>query len=76
LDLANRAYDLFVGSELEEKRQLIKLVLQNLRLEGKTVRFEAIKPFDTLLNYKDYQPLLRTLNEIRTFFSENPNAEF
>ena len=34
LDLANRAYDLFMSSEVEEKRQLIKLVLSNLRLEG------------------------------------------
>ena len=58
LDLANRAYDLFVGSELEEKRQLINLVLKNLKLDGKTVKFEAIKPFDTLLAYPDYQPLL------------------
>ncbi len=58
LDLANRAYDLFLSSEMEEKRQLIKLVLQNLKLEGKTVKFEAIKPFDTLLAYPDYQPLL------------------
>lgn len=58
LDLANRAYELFESSELEEKRQLIKLALQNLRLEGKTVRFEAIKPFDVLLNYNDYQSQL------------------
>lgn len=33
LGLAKRAYD------------LLKLVLQNLRLEGETVRYEAIKPF-------------------------------
>lgn len=59
LDLANRAYDLFLSSEMEEKRQLIKLVLQNLKLEGKTVKFEAVKPFDTLLAYPDYQHLLR-----------------
>ncbi len=58
LDLANRAYDLFVSSELEEKRQLIKLVLKNLKLEGKTVQFEAVKPFDTLLSYQDYLPML------------------
>lgn len=30
LDLASRAYDLFVSSEVEERRQLIKLILQNL----------------------------------------------
>ena len=34
LDLTNRAYDLFMSSEVEEKRQLIKLILSNLRIEG------------------------------------------
>lgn len=55
LELANRAYDLFISSEVEERRQLLKLVLQNLRVEGKTVRYEAIKPFDTIINYADHQ---------------------
>ena len=36
LDLSSRAYDLFVSSEVEEKRQLIKLILSNLRLKTKT----------------------------------------
>lgn len=58
LELANRAYDLFVDSEVEEKRQLIKLVLQNLRVDGEKVRYEAIKPFDALLNYSDDQLML------------------
>ena len=31
LELTTRAYDLFMSSEVEEKRQLIKLVLSNLR---------------------------------------------
>jgi site-specific DNA recombinase len=55
LELANRAYELFERSEVEERRQLLKLVLQNLRVEGKTVRYEGIKPFDTILNYADNQ---------------------
>ena len=55
LDLSKRAYDLFVSSELEQKRQLIKLVLQNPRIEGKTVKFEAQKPFDLLLDYNNHQ---------------------
>jgi len=76
LELANRAYELFKSSEVEERRQLIKLVLSNLRVEDKIVRYEAIKPFDTILNYAERQAWLRTLNEIRTFFRENPNAEF
>ncbi|MDO9333847.1 MAG: recombinase family protein, partial [Dehalococcoidales bacterium] len=46
LQLANRAYDLFLSSEAEEKRQLLKLTLQNLKLNGKKVDFELVKPFD------------------------------
>ena len=46
LQLANRAYELFMSSEVEEKRQLIQLTLQNLKLEGKTIEFELVKTFD------------------------------
>lgn len=53
LQLANRAYDLFISSEMEQKRQLVKLTLQNLTLNGRKVEYEAIKPFDTILNYAD-----------------------
>ncbi len=53
LQLANRAYDLFVGSEMEEKRQLLKLLLQNPTLEGRKVRYDVLNPFNTILNYAD-----------------------
>ncbi len=59
LELANRAYDLFISSEVEERRQIIKLVLQNLTIEGKKVRYNAIKPFDTILNCSERQRWLR-----------------
>jgi site-specific DNA recombinase len=49
LQLANRAYDLFLSSEAEEKRQLIKLTLRNLKLRGKNIEFELEKPFDQVL---------------------------
>ncbi|GEM_PF-4650746 len=55
LELTNKAYELFESSEIEERRQLIKLVLQNVRLEGKIVRYDGLKPFDTILNYADNQ---------------------
>lgn len=58
LELANRAYDLFISSEVEERRQLVKLVLSNLRVEGKEVRYDAIKPFDTIIDYADRQAWL------------------
>lgn len=53
LQLANRAYELFESSEMEQKRQLLKLIPQNLTLEGRIVRYDAIKPFDTILNFAD-----------------------
>jgi len=49
LELANRAYDLFISSEVEERRQLLKLVLSNLRIEGRNVCYDAVKPFDSIL---------------------------
>lgn len=50
LDVTNRAYDLFLSSEVEEKRQLIKLVLSNLRIEDENVFYDVQKPFDLIVN--------------------------
>lgn len=58
LELSSRAYDLFKSSEVEERRKLIKLVLSNLEVEGKKIRFEAQKPFNQILNYADRQAWL------------------
>lgn len=48
LELANRAYELLISSEVEEKRQFLKLVPSNLRIAGDKVRYEAVKPFDSI----------------------------
>lgn len=58
VELANKAYDLFKSSEVEERRQLIKLTLSNLTLEGKNVRYDLLKPFDTIAKYADRQSWL------------------
>ena len=65
LQLANRAYDLFVSSEIEEKRQLLKLLLQNPTLDGKIVRYTLLKPFDTILNFADSQAWLAQWDDFR-----------
>ena len=59
LQLTNRAYDLFVGSEIEQKRQLLKLILLNPTLKGKNLCYDLIKPFDTILDYADNKLWLR-----------------
>ena len=55
LDLVNRAYELFLGSEVEEKRQLINLILQNLKLDGKKLLYDVQKPFDLIVDCLDRQ---------------------
>ncbi|GIW70439.1 MAG: hypothetical protein KatS3mg101_1186 [Patescibacteria group bacterium] len=76
LTLANQAYDLFLSSEVHEKRLLLKITLQNLELEGKKVRYHFLNPFDKIANLASRQLWLRTLNEIRTFSKENQQPDF
>lgn len=49
-DLASRAHELFESSEVDQRRELIKLVLSNLRVEDEKVLYDAQKPFDLILN--------------------------
>ena len=66
LQLANRAYDLFIGSEHDQKRQILKLILLNPILKGKRLCYDLIKPFDTVLNFADNNEWLRIVNNVRT----------
>jgi hypothetical protein len=66
LELTNLAYDLFISSEVEERRQLVNLVLSNVRLEDKEVCYDDVKPFDTILTFANSQSWLYTVNQVRT----------
>ena len=48
LELAARAGELFTVAEPDEKRLLLKMVLQNCQLNQKTLVWELKKPFDTV----------------------------
>ena len=54
LDLAYRAYDLFLSSEMDEKRQLIGFVFSNLQIRGKNLEYSMRKPFDAMANAHTY----------------------
>jgi site-specific DNA recombinase len=54
LELTKNAYNLFKSSEVEEKRQLIKLLLQNLRIEGENLLWDVQKPFDLIVNCSEH----------------------
>jgi len=68
LKLASHAKELFESSEPQEKRLLLKMTLQNLRLEGKTVRYDWINPFDKIAFYASRLAWLRQLEAVRTFY--------
>ena len=59
LKLASNAGKLFESSEVHEKRLLLKMVLQNLRLEGKKAQYDWINPFDKIAFYASRQAWLR-----------------
>ncbi len=50
LQLASKAPELFKRSEMPQKRELLKLTLQNLVLKGDKLEFNLLKPFDLLLD--------------------------
>ncbi len=54
LELASRAYDLFLSSEMDEKRQLIGFVFSNLQIRGKNLEYSMRKPFDAMANARTY----------------------
>jgi hypothetical protein len=49
LAVTKRAHELFMSSEVEEKRLLVKLLLSNLRIEDEKLVYDAHKPFDLML---------------------------
>ena len=51
LSLANRAYDLFLNSEPEIKRQLLKLLLQNCEIDNGSLRYTLNYPFSAIFSY-------------------------
>lgn len=55
LEITNKAHDLFVSSEVDEKRQLLKFLLQNLKLDGKNIVYDVQKPFNLIVEAFDSQ---------------------
>ena len=53
LNLAARAREIFESSEVEEKRQLLNLVFQNLQLRDASLSVQVQEPFITMIGYKD-----------------------
>lgn len=54
LKLADRAYDIFMSSEVGQKRLLIQTVLSNLRIIGEKLHWELLSPFDLIALSSDH----------------------
>ena len=52
MNLAARAREIFESSEVEEKRQLLNFVFQNLKLDGKNLSIDPCEPFTILVDFK------------------------
>jgi hypothetical protein len=49
MELAEKAYDLFLRQDSRERRKLVNLIYSNSTFDGKSLQFTPRKPFDTLL---------------------------
>jgi len=79
VQIASRAKELFAGSEPEEKRLLLNMTLQNLRLDGKIVRYDWKKPFDKIAFYASrpiWLPVRLLTRTIRELLVENLECSF
>ena len=58
-ELASKAFELFMRSEVAEKRQLLSFILQNSQLDGKKLNLHLKQPFDAVLQCAKSQSWLR-----------------
>ena len=55
IELANSAYKLFPFMDMDEKREMISLVLSNPTIENANIRYDYKKPFDMFVNVDEIE---------------------
>jgi hypothetical protein len=65
LELTSRASDLFVRSNIDERRRFLKLIYSNLSLDGRLVRYNYLKPFEILAKYASHSSVLPLVNAFK-----------
>lgn len=66
MGIAKRAKEIFISSEVDEKRQFLGFLLQNSVLNGKKLDFTIRSPFSLLLNHNDNLTVREWLDAFRT----------
>ena len=67
LDLANKALEIFKSSEVNEKRALINLLLQNPLLSGRKLLFSLRSPFYMIAKCGQIENWLPRQDDFRNF---------
>ena len=70
---SNRAKFWLVHGENNERRLILSTVGSNLLLRDKKLTLDAKKPFRILRERASFPDLLRVVNDVRTFFQEEPD---
>ena len=59
LNIAKRAKEIFISSEVDEKRQFLGFLLQNCVLNEKKLEFTMRSPYNTILDLANQPTMLR-----------------
>jgi site-specific DNA recombinase len=69
---SNRAVFWLTHGTVQEKRLIVATVGSNLSLSAKKLNIDAKKPFRLLPKYGEFRHWWTTVNDVRTFFREEP----
>jgi len=73
IKLTSRAKEIFESSEAENKRRLVGIVLSNLKVDGKNIVSDWVKPFNLIAKFNDHTLGLASWNDFRTI---SPNVRY
>jgi site-specific DNA recombinase len=73
---SNRAVFWLTHGNPSEKRLIVSTVGSHLSLRSKKLSIDGKKPFQILQERGSFSTLWRVVNDVRTFFKENPDPDF
>ena len=66
IELSNREYELYEKQNVKEKQKLLKFLLSNSKMQGKSIDFVLKMPFSLIVETKKSKNWLGTLQFLRT----------
>lgn len=72
IELSNRAYELYEKQNVKEKQKLLKFLLSNSKMQGKSVDFVLKMPFSLIVETKKSKKWLGWLDSNQRSRDQNP----